>query len=133
MTCLLACRSCFTHKVVTEKDTLFWKDGWLDGCAPMNLWPDIFRASHYPNGTIHELIPYLDEPPFIGNMLINQIRASMHPHDSRAADRKRWICCENGLFSVKSFYSFLTDGGLRCPVARFFWRGGCPKKINLFN
>lgn len=36
-------------------------------------------------------------------------------------------------FSVKSFYNFLNDGGLRCPVAKFFWRNFCPRKINLFN
>lgn len=48
-------------------------------------------------------------------------------------DLKSWKLSSSGSFSVKSFYNFLVDGGLRCPVVGFFWRGTCPKKINLLN
>lgn len=52
LTCLPALRSCFAHEVVTGKKTLFWTDGWLNGITPMNLWPEEFRVSRCPNGTI---------------------------------------------------------------------------------
>lgn len=56
LTCLPALRSCVSYEIVTGKETLFWKDGWLNGIAPMSLWPEEFGASRRPNGTVHEFI-----------------------------------------------------------------------------
>lgn len=48
-------------------------------------------------------------------------------------DKKRWDLNGNGLFSVKSIYNFLNDGGLRCNVVDFLWKSYCLEKINIFN
>ncbi|XP_039119177.1 uncharacterized protein LOC120255416 [Dioscorea cayenensis subsp. rotundata] len=48
-------------------------------------------------------------------------------------DRKYWSLTGNKLFSVKSLYNFLNDGGLCCEMAKCFWKNNCPKKINIFN
>ncbi|XP_039123372.1 uncharacterized protein LOC120259989 [Dioscorea cayenensis subsp. rotundata] len=133
LTCLPALRNCISHEVSSGKDTLFWKDGWLNGIAPMNLWPEEFYTCRRPNGTIHELGHLLDEVPCIDNDLIDQVRAKVRRPDNLLGDKKKWRLTGNEIFSVKTFYNFLIDGGLRCPVSRFFWRGGWPKKINLFN
>lgn len=42
--------------------------------------------------------------------------------------QRMWSLTGNRLFSVKSFYDFLIDGGLRCQVVKFFQRNWCPKK-----
>lgn len=39
----------------------------------------------------------------------------------------------NGLFIVKSFYTFLIDGGIRCQVSRAIWNSLYPQKVNIFN
>lgn len=45
----------------------------------------------------------------------------------------RWKLTGNGCYLVKSFYIFLQNGGLRYPVAKFFCRSCCPRKVLLFN
>lgn len=89
LSCLPALRGCFSYEVITGKETFFWKDGWLGGCASMNWWPEEFHASHYPNGTVHELIHLLDERPFVSNEFISQIRARMRNVDHSLVDKKR--------------------------------------------
>ncbi|XP_039123586.1 uncharacterized protein LOC120260211 [Dioscorea cayenensis subsp. rotundata] len=39
----------------------------------------------------------------------------------------------NEVFSVKSFYNFLNEGGLQCPISSWLWRNNYPRKVNLFN
>lgn len=130
---LPALRSCVSHKVITGTDTLFWKDYWMMGNAPRYLWPSEFRASSCPNGTIHDLIHLLEEPPFSDIDVVGPAMAGGLPRASKERDKKWWRLTGNGLFFVKSFYRMLIDGGLRCPVSRFFWRDWCPKKVSLFN
>lgn len=48
-------------------------------------------------------------------------------------DVKRWTLAANGIFSVRTFYNFLNDGGLRCRWTATVLKGPYPKKINLFN
>ncbi|XP_039118169.1 uncharacterized protein LOC120254088 [Dioscorea cayenensis subsp. rotundata] len=63
------------------------------------------------------------------NTLINNTVA----HLSNENDGKSWILSTNGRFSVKTFYNFLNDGGLRCHKTPVILKSVCPKKINLFN
>lgn len=86
----------------------------------MNLWPEEFYTCRHPNGTIHELGHLLDEVPCIDNDLIDQVRAKVRRPDNLLGDKKKWRLTGNEIFSVKTFYNFLIDGGLRCPVSRFF-------------
>lgn len=53
LSCLPAFRGCVLHEIKTGKETLFWKDCWLDGREPMYLWSDDFRGSLHPNDTVH--------------------------------------------------------------------------------
>ncbi|XP_039134190.1 uncharacterized protein LOC120271576 [Dioscorea cayenensis subsp. rotundata] len=50
-----------------------------------------------------------------------------------AIDKHVWKLAPNGRFSVKTFYNFLNDGGIHCHKTNVILKGGCPKKINLFN
>ncbi|XP_039129107.1 uncharacterized protein LOC120265301 [Dioscorea cayenensis subsp. rotundata] len=133
LSCLPALRSCFSHKILTSKDTLFWHDGWINGVAPRNLWPIEYGASIHPTGTVHELRHLLVVPPFSDNEVVRLTCTDVQTSDNHLKDIKSWRLNGNGTFTVKSFYNLLIDGGLRCSISRFFWRNWCPKKISLFN
>lgn len=99
----------------------------------MYLWSEAYRASLQPNVTVQELIHLLDEYPFAGDVDVRPIRERLRTSINPSGDIKWWRFSRNGVFTVKSFYNFLIDEELRCPVIRFFWQNWCPKKINLFN
>ncbi|XP_039123641.1 uncharacterized protein LOC120260266 [Dioscorea cayenensis subsp. rotundata] len=133
LSCLPALRGCVLQGVSSGMETLFWKYRWINGCAPMFLWPEEFSRTTAPNGTVREMLTVCGQAPFSANLDIQNTLSRIQGLDGSGGDRKWWRLTGNGTFSVKSFYSFLIDGGLRCPVARFFWRNSCPKKITLFN
>lgn len=82
---------------------------------------------------IRELSYLLGEAPFIENQDTWQFKDHLRAIGGESGDKKQWMGTGNDIFSVKSFYNFLNDGGLRCPIAKFFWRNSCSRKINLFN
>lgn len=133
MNCLSALRGCVLHEVVSGSETLFWRDSWLAGKAPMYVLPEEFRGSNNPNGSVHEQQYLLDQALLNLEGVCSNYRVSLRDSMSTLGDSKRWRLSGNGSFTVKSLYNFLNDGGLRCPIARFFWRKPCLKKVNLFN
>lgn len=113
--------------------TLFWLDNWLDGRALADIWPHSFSLAYDKEGSIREWIGRADALPFevlpIIRRSINMINASVN----RGEDKKSWRLTSNNAFTVKSFYHFLNDGGLRCRWSPIILKGSCPRKINLFN
>lgn len=61
---LPALRECTEQIFRDSSRSLFCKDNWLFGQAPMNVWPDTFLESANPNGTIKDLIQCLERAPF---------------------------------------------------------------------
>lgn len=57
--CLPAFRSCIVHCINSGEKTFFWKDCWLNGATPMDLWPEAFRNSPLPNGTVRSWLFFL--------------------------------------------------------------------------
>lgn len=98
----------------------------------MYLWPDEFREYQQPNGMVHKLVHLYNVSPFLENEVFQHIKDCLQESDGVMCDKKLWRLTGNGVFLLKSFYSFLIDGGVRSPVAKVFWRNWCPKKINLF-
>lgn len=94
---------------------------------------NLFQLAHLKNCTIKELagrhLPIPLEEFASAWDLINQVNANHYP----ARDNKRWKLTTNGTFTVKLFYNFMNDGGLRCGWTLIILKGYCPKKINLFN
>lgn len=54
-------------------ETYFWKDRWLSGRAPMNVWHDLFRSSNQKEAVFSELVHLLESHPFCGEADIVQI------------------------------------------------------------
>lgn len=100
---------------------------------PRHLWQEEFLASKCQNDTVHNLAHPLERAPFVDNPCVMQIKDQMCTSRGNLSDKKQWQLTGNDSFSVKSFYSFLNDGGLHCLAVIFFWENTCPKKIILFN
>ncbi|XP_039146846.1 uncharacterized protein LOC120284108 [Dioscorea cayenensis subsp. rotundata] len=128
-----AVRRSKVDEVKSGADSLFWKDRWFNGLAPMHIWLESFLLSRIPNGTVRELAPLLASPSFDSDPLLLQLLYRLCLADGSDQDSKVWSLTANGIFSVKSFYCLLNDGGLRCSIANSFWKGPCPRKVNIFN
>ncbi|XP_039120313.1 uncharacterized protein LOC120256691 [Dioscorea cayenensis subsp. rotundata] len=128
-----AFNGCVTVKVCSGMESLFWKDRWLNGRAPMHLWPNEFSACSMQNATMFDLRHLLNRQPFSSDHEFVLFLANRNFPFGPRKDLKLWSLTVNRSFSVKSFYDRLNDGGLRCPIAKFFWKGPCPRKVNIFN
>ncbi|XP_039113778.1 uncharacterized protein LOC120249347 [Dioscorea cayenensis subsp. rotundata] len=116
--------------------TFFWYDNWIGGWAPKDISPDLFNICQTSWITIRQL--YLN----ISNLESFFLEAS--PDDfisliqsipncsSSEEDTNIWTLDRNHTFSVRSFYKFLVDGGLRTPLYPSFWKVECPSKVTLF-
>ena len=127
--CLPAFRACISHDIRGGTTILLWFDGWLRGRAPMHLWPDSFAITQHPFGMINDLAAtYLSE--------LREVDLSFDNFTSRLGsdtrDSKHWRLTSNEVRSVKSFYNFLVDGGLRCRTSLNIWKGLCPRKVKAF-
>lgn len=115
-----------THCIDSSIETLFWQDQWLNGWASIFLWPKAFRESRHQLLCLGLLLSWKMQilvPLGIVSLPVGWI----------AEIGKWWSLTASGTFSVKTFYNFLIDGGMRCPIDSWFWRSNCPRKINLFN
>lgn len=108
LSCLLALRGCLLKEPFNGLETLFWKDCWINGRAPMYVWPVEYRDCLRPNGTVKDLIHLCDEIPLMETQemrhLRDQVRMGVHPHQTR--DKIWWKLSGNGTFTVKSFNCF---------------------------
>lgn len=98
----------------------------------MNLWPKFFVESPWPDGFVKDLSSLLVEFPYNRELEASDYLQKITTTDVAACDKFGWPLSLNGVFSVKS-YIFLNDGGICCPVARFFWCKPCPQEFSLFN
>lgn len=99
----------------------------------MNIWPHFFLASPYKENTVRDFILRGPDSQWIDCPSVTNILSNLTTLYSPVNDEKRWKLTANGKFSVKTFYNFLNDGGMRCPGSPIILKGDCPKKINLFN
>lgn len=130
---LPAFHSCIRSDIWSGSESLFRKDRWLCGRAPMNLWPELFSNSNDQNAMFKDLEHWLGELPFCFDEKIISFQGERMTGSREERDAKWWTLNNNGLFSVKSFYNFLNDGGMRCHVAKVIWKSSCPRKINILN
>jgi hypothetical protein len=47
-------------------------------------------------------------------------------------DKVKWKWKSDSTFSVKSFYEFLNDGGIRCRFTTIIWKTAIPEKVKTF-
>lgn len=128
LSCRSALKNCITHTIQNGSSTSFWKDRWFDRQAPMNLWPEFFVESPWPDGSVKDLSSLLVELPYNRELEASDYLQKITTTVVGSCDKFGWPFSLNGVFSVKS-YIFLNDGGICCPMARFFWCKPCPQEI----
>lgn len=133
ISCVPILRACISHEIRIGQKTLFWKDPWLNDITPRYIWPELFCNSPHQNASVCDLAHLLTTRPFTEWAEGYSSRVMLRNSGEGIRDTKSWNLTRNGTFSVKSLHNFMIDGGLGCPVSRFFWKSRCPKKINLFN
>lgn len=77
--CLSALKGCTEQIVQDGSRSLFWKDKWLNGRAPMNIWPDSFTETDNPNGTVRELIHRLEFASFREDLEVGHFFGGLYP------------------------------------------------------
>lgn len=112
---------------------LFWQDNWVDGHAPAELWPHLFQLTIFKERSIKEFASRNPEIPLNDFPTLNNFFNIILAQPLHEIDERRWTLIANWRFSVKSFYNFLNDGGLRCSRLPITWNVVAQNKINLFN
>ena len=109
--------------------TLFWFHGWMGERASQNLWPEAFDDSPRPFGTVNAHAPNFLYIPREANPFIDDCLMEL---GGESKNSKRWRHTSSGIFSIKSFYNFLMDGGIRYHINMNILRGICLRKIKAF-
>lgn len=104
VSCLPALRFGVSHIVKSGDETLFWKDKWFNGLAPMNVWPEEFRVPRQPNGSVRDLCHLLASAPVVANQDTGPFWVQIRDHVGDLGDEKWWCLMGNGVFSVKFFF-----------------------------
>lgn len=82
----------------------------------MNVWPELFRGCGHHDATFNMMGHILEKHPFCKDADVALSRDRLRTCRREEKDKKRWALNGNSVFSVKSFYNFSNDGGLRCDI-----------------
>lgn len=77
--------------------------------------------AHFQNGSVWDLRNLLEDLPFAVDLDAISIWDKLLNSRWDVRDTKSWKLTGNRFYSVKSFYCFLNDGGLRCLISKFLW------------
>lgn len=117
--------------------TLLWHDNWLEGRAPKDIWPNLFNDCNFPWITIRQFVNGLNfHDSFFRSDWSSESSSffiSIPDCISNQEDLYIQKLEVNANFSVRSFYKFLIDGGLRSGLSSMFWHYVCPFKISMFS
>lgn len=97
LNCLPALGSCVAHGILLGTKTLFGKDQWLNGLAPMNIWLEEFRKTLNPNGSVHDLDFLCSEEPFMENEDVVYFRNRSRGPERDRGDKKWWRLTGNSV------------------------------------
>jgi len=119
----------------------FWKDLWLQDSCLSSCFPQLFLAAKHQDCTVASQYnarsrrwnikvhrPLNDQQKREEQSLLRLLPQSLSPRK----DKAKWRFDSSGKFTVKSFYNFLIDGGLQCPIATNLWQTPVPLKVRIF-
>lgn len=91
-----------------------------------DLWPSLFHDCIHPWITVHQFFQQLNSPESFFHTAtlddLSPLLAIITDCSSDEEDLTTWTLDKSGFFSVNSFYKFLIDGGIRCPLYPNFWK-----------
>lgn len=111
----------FVIKVNNGGKVLFWRDNWLNGQAPMTLFPTLFKFSRNKEATIQEMLMMSSDNSwnFAFNRMLNDQEIEDVAHllnlipainSNSGSDQRIWQPYKG--FSVASCYKTLEEDGL---------------------
>lgn len=126
-----------TLKVNNGDMVLFWKDIWLNGHAPMMLFPALFNLSRNKDVTIQEMLMMSNNDTwnFAFSRLLNDQEIEDVAHhlnlipainSDSGGDQRIWQP-GNNIFSVASCYKTLEDDGLLVFPYKCIWNPRIPQ------
>ncbi|XP_020243348.1 uncharacterized protein LOC109821583 [Asparagus officinalis] len=132
------CSTCV--KVENGNQTLFWFDKWSSTNTLASLFPALFHIAEFPYASISSLRKKINnewvwdikfQRQLTGNLVFqyfDMLKSIMSVNFLHREDKRMWIWEAKGKFTVKSYYHFLTDGGLRYAYINL-WKLPVPLKV----
>ena len=128
------------------KNIIFWENKWLRDRALKYVWPFLYSLTRKKKCSAESLLlNYADRQLNIfsvNNDSLLAFHSSDELHDfmeciealqlQLGVDNIEWFLTPNKIFSVKSCYNFLNDGGLRSKFSVDIWKAAVPCKIKIF-
>ena len=130
-------------RVNNGKKALFWHSSWLDGHAPITLFPQLYRHSRRKKRTVYDALTAHRWIKDIAHNLTNDLLSEFFVFwtridaqnlnlDSQDDDQITWTPTATGIYSAKSAYNLQLQGKCRSPVAKAIWKPWGPNKCKLF-
>ena len=136
---VLSAFSCF--RVNNGEQTIFWENKWIDGITLKYTLPELCEISVYKKLIVartlskfkrnyKDLFNFIDLASPIANKIYQQMHEFMNilePLDLNSDDDViLWPPSTDNLFSVKTCYALLNDGGLRSQYRINIWKRCAP-------
>ncbi|XP_020272038.1 uncharacterized protein LOC109847206 [Asparagus officinalis] len=131
---------CSQVEVGEGNQTLFWLDKWLDSHTLAAIYPSLFVNTSFPFATVSSMRKKVNDTwrwdlqfkRQLTGTFVSQYFSLMNLLNSicleQKEDKRKWLWDLKGDFTVKSYYLFLIDGGLRCDCADI-WKLPIPLKV----
>ncbi|XP_039146809.1 uncharacterized protein LOC120284053 [Dioscorea cayenensis subsp. rotundata] len=129
---LEAFKAYIDSSVGNGNSTLFWLDNWYNGQAPKYRWCEEFLSTTSPFATVRDMLLELPSAAMRRDPLLIELSSRITSGFGDIPDHKSWKLTSDGSFSVKSFYKFLIDRGLRCSITPVIFKRFVPQKIAAF-
>lgn len=138
---------CCSLVVGNGKRVRFWEDSWVNEGVLKNLFPRLFAVSTKQLLSISHFVDNNSVPVnwdfgFRRNLNDRELDEAIsllgilgHVRLSRArSDGRRWLLDESGVFSCKSYSSYLHSNGLvdTFPPHPLIWKTSSPPKVKVF-
>lgn len=119
----------------------FWTDCWLLNVPLSVAFSNLFVLTSDPNCTVSDCFNQGEWGVDFKRTLTpdeyelwNMLKAILEEHSLNpgSEDSVKWALEKNGIYSTKSLYRFITDGGMVSRIAGYIWKCKIPLKIKFF-
>ena len=124
---------------------LFWHDHWGSNCPLKYVFPDLYSVAKNGKCTLQKLVGiylvngktyfehhFFNFRPISGSEVARFYGLLNSVQFNESDDEVLWYFTSSAVFSVKSCYTILNDGGHRSLFNRSIWKNAAPLKVKVF-